>query len=60
MNIVGNRTVIVAVVSWIAAVAARYGFSVDPNAVADVLINGYPVLMVAMRMITRTPIGRSV
>lgn len=55
---VGNRTAIVAIVSWIGAAAARYGYNVDAEIVADVVINGMPLLMLLMRAITRTPIGK--
>jgi len=59
MSLIGNRTVIVALCTWATTAAARYGIGIDPTILADVVINGFPIVMVLMRSITRTPMGKS-
>lgn len=53
----GYRTLIVAAVMFIAPALARWGFHVDPAAIADALIVGAPAAMAIMRAVTRTPLG---
>jgi len=53
----GYRTLIVAGVMFVAPALARWGFDVDPAAIADALIVGAPAVMALMRAITRTPLG---
>lgn len=55
----GNRTVIVAIAAWISGLIARYGYNIDPNIIADFWINVFPLIMVVMRSISKTPIGKS-
>ncbi len=57
-SLVGNRTRLVAVASAIAYVVARFGFKVDPQALADFFGVAVPALMILMRQITKTPPGR--
>ena len=53
----GYRTIIIAAGMLFAPLIARWGFSVDPSALADGMMLVYPAIMAVMRAITRTPLG---
>lgn len=58
MWLVGYRTILVAVLSATAGIAANHGFSYDPQLLADALIGAVGAVMVVMRTVTRTPLGK--
>ena len=53
----GYRTFIVAGLAFIVPALAKWGFQVDPNALADAIIVVVPGLMAIMRMFTHTSPG---
>lgn len=54
----GYRTFIVAALAFAAPALAKWGFSMDANAVADAVIVIVPALMAIMRAVTKTPPGQ--
>lgn len=50
----GYRTYILAVLSFLAPVIARYGFKIDPDIIADAMILIIPPAIAIMRSITHT------
>lgn len=53
----GYRTLMVAALMFIAPAAAKWGFHVDAELIADSMIVAAPALMALMRAVTRTPLG---
>ena len=53
----GYRTFIIAALGFLAPAIARWGFQVDPAAVADCVIVILPAAMALMRAVTKTPPG---
>ena len=58
-SLTGYRTFIVAFLTLLAGIAARWGFQFDPAAVADAAIIITPILMAFMRLLTHTPAAAS-
>ena len=56
----GYRTFIVAGLTLLAGMVARYGFKFDPAALTDVVIVVIPAIMAGMRLITRGPVGEKI
>lgn len=55
---IGYRTFIVAGLMAILGITARYGFNFDPALVADAMIGVFAAVMILMRAVTRTPMGK--
>ncbi len=56
-SLIGNRTRMVAIAAFVAAAAARWGFQIDPAVLVEIMVVGFPILMVVMRQFTHTPAG---
>ena len=58
-SLTGYRTFLVAFLTLLAGISARWGIGYDPAAVADAAIIITPIIMALMRLITHTPVASS-
>lgn len=58
MGLTGYRTIVVAVLMMISGIAANHGYHYDASILADAIIAAFGGVMIAMRAITKTPMGR--
>jgi hypothetical protein len=60
MNLTGFRTILVAVIGGtITPLLAQKGFALSPDQQAWLVSGTMSVAMIAMRLITKTPVGKS-
>jgi hypothetical protein len=57
-SLIGHRTWIVAVLMAVGGIAAKHGFAYDPSTLADAIIGLMGAVMIGMRAVTKTPIGK--